>query len=126
MAEVSTVADVASSFSSTIQGYATLGASLLLGVLTVYGYYRKLNVDLAPPSTTPQIAADANLKEIALWLSKLLEAGVASAANTKLIAELLSAQQRSDELERAYKKGRDETLDRATALVAQKLNEQNS
>ena len=99
---------------------------MLLGVLTVYGYYRKLNVDLAPPSTTPQIAADANLKEIALWLSKLLEAGVASAANTKLIAELLSAQQRSDELERAYKKGRDETLDRATALVAQKLKEHNS
>ena len=37
--------DVSGVFSSTVQGYATLGASLVLGLITIYGYFRKLTAE---------------------------------------------------------------------------------
>ena len=112
--------DVSGLFSSTVQGYATLGASLALGIITIYGYFRKLKVDTAEPSG---LSAEPSLKEIVMWLSKLLEAGIASAANTKLIAELIGEQKHQAEIDRAYNKGRDDALDKAAENVARKLQE---
>jgi hypothetical protein len=97
------LADVSGVFSPTVQGYATLGASLVLGLITIYGYFRKLKADDAQP------AADPTLKEIA--------------ANTKLIAELMGEQKRQADIDRAYNKGRDDALDKAAALVAQRLHD---
>ena len=114
------IPDVSGLFSSQVQGYATLGASLALGIITIYGYFRKLKVDTAEPSG---LSAEPSLKEIVMWLSKLLEAGIASAANTKLIAELIGEQKHQAEIDRAYNKGRDDALDKGAENVARKLQE---
>jgi len=97
--------DVSGLFSSTVQGYATLGASLALGIITIYGYYRKLKADNAEPAPP---SADS-MKEIVIWLAK--------------IADLLGDQKHQAEIDRAYNKGRDDALDKAALLVAQKLQD---
>jgi len=107
--------DVASVFSTQVQGYATLGASIVLGVITIYGYYRKLKVDLnsdAQPAPTPVLLGDA--------------ANVSTAHNVKVMRDLLAARQHQEELDRAYKMGRDAQLDRNVANVAHALKEQTS
>ena len=121
--------DVASVFSTQVQGYATLGASIVLGVITIYGYYRKLKVDLnsdAQPAPTPVLLGDAAVREIVGWLSRLLDANVSTAHNVKVMRDLLAARQHQEELDRAYKMGRDAQLDRNVADVAHALKDQTS
>jgi hypothetical protein len=115
--------DVSSMFSAQVQGIATLGASVVLGVITIYGYFRKLKVDLSQPATTSSYG-DATNREVVTWLAKILDAVSATSHSIKAIEDLISARTRQDELDRAYQRGRDESLDRQTSQVAHALRDQ--
>ncbi len=110
----------ASGFASTVQGYATVGVSIFLGIVGIYGYFKKFRGDDLPP---PIAIVDSNMRELVGWLTKLLEAGARNAESTHSIEEMIKARTRQDEVDRAYQKGRDEALDKAAALVAQKLKD---
>ena len=106
-------------FPAAVQAYATVGVSVVLGFVGIYGYYTKLRGGAA---TAVASGLDANTRELVDWLSRILAVNTAQAQNLKEIAAMIAARAHVEELDRAYRQGRDETLDRATAKVADKLS----
>lgn len=95
-------------FPAQVQAYVTVGVSIVLGIVGIYGYYKKFRGD--PP---PSYAADAspNTREIVGWLDKLLDANLTVAANTKAILDVVVNRTHQDDIDRAYLRGRHEAED---------------
>lgn len=113
--------EVISLFPTAIQAYATVVASVILGTMTVFTYFRKMKSDLI---NTHKEVSSLNATEIQGWFQKLID--VTNSSNTKiqLIVDALEKHEHQAEMDRAYNKGRDDSLDNATKAVARKL--QNS
>lgn len=114
--------DVTQLMPASWQAYGTVGASIVLGLIGVAGYFKKVNAQDVAAKPFESVA-EPFLRDITKLLQIMADAAVSSARDTKLIAEFNASRQRQDEIDRAYQRGRDEALDKATALVAKNLRE---
>jgi hypothetical protein len=115
---VADVGEIASIFPASVQAYATVVASFILGTITIYGYFRKMKSDLidSHADVSEKSAADINS-----YLQQILEVMKENVAHSSEIIDLIKSRVRQEEVDRAYARGRDDSLDSATRKVASEL-----
>jgi hypothetical protein len=107
------VSDIVDVFPASMQAYATVGVSIILGIVGIFGYYKRFRGETQHP--------DVISREVCEWLSKILEVCRSQYSSMKAIEEILISRMHQDEIERAYNRGRDEALDKSSEKVARNL-----